>query len=58
MGRYGQGNKVGRLVGRGGEDDGINNNKVIGNVLKIQVHIVLSQVTMDSRMEPRVRRKA
>ena len=47
MGRYGQGNKVGRLVGRGGEDDGINNNKVIVNVLKIQVHIVLSQVTMD-----------
>ena len=35
MGRYGQCDKVGRLVGRGGGDDGGNYNKVRGNILSI-----------------------
>ena len=35
MGRYGRRNKVGKLGGRGGGDDGWNNNKARGNILSI-----------------------
>ena len=35
MRRYGRRNKVGRLVGKGGGDEGGNENKVRGNILSI-----------------------
>ena len=36
MGRYGRRDKVGRFIGQGGGDDGINDNKVRGNILSIR----------------------
>ena len=35
MGRYGLHDKMGRIIGQGGGDDGRNNKKVRGNILSI-----------------------